>query len=76
MAYDPGFADYPQPSATPFASRVCANAFDKAAAPGTGDDIADGWSAGSIWYDSTNTKLYICVSAAVGAAVWKEITIT
>ena len=44
------------------------------AAPTTGDDANDGYSVGSLWYDTTNDKAYICLDTTVGAAVWKEIT--
>lgn len=43
------------------------------AAPGSGDDAADGYSPGSRWIDTTADKVYICVDSSVGAAVWKEV---
>lgn len=47
--------------------------FDATAAPGVGDDDADGFIAGSLWADRTNHKIYICKDNATGAAVWSEI---
>lgn len=44
------------------------------AAPGVGDDSADGYGAGSIWIDATNNEVYICESAGAGAAVWHTLT--
>lgn len=39
-------------------------------APTTGDDDGDGYGPGSIWYDTTNGRLYACRDASTGAAVW------
>ena len=50
------------------------NKLDGTTAPTTGDDSADGYSAGSQWVDVTNDVSYICQDATVGAAVWTEIT--
>ena len=44
------------------------------AAPGVGDDTADGYEIGSFWFDVSAKKLYVCFSAAAGAADWNEIT--
>ena len=49
------------------------NKLDATAAPGVGDDDADGYVAGSIWADRTNNKAYICTDNGTGAAVWQEI---
>jgi len=43
------------------------------AAPGVGDDNADGYSPGSLWIDATNSLAYICKSSAAGAAAWQLI---
>ena len=45
-----------------------------AAAPGVGDDSADGFVIGSRWIDTTNDKEYVALDVTVGAAVWKETT--
>lgn len=42
-------------------------------APGVNDDMADGFSPGSVWfYDS---DVYLCTDATVGAAVWAQMTL-
>ena len=46
--------------------------FDATAAPGVGDDTADGYGPGSLWVDATNNKAYIAESVGAGAAVWHE----
>jgi hypothetical protein len=38
--------------------------------PGVGDDSADGYLTGSRWINSANNTEFVCVSAAIGAAVW------
>jgi hypothetical protein len=48
------------------------NKLDATAAPGVGDDDADGYVAGSIWADRTNNKIYLCTDNATGAASWTE----
>lgn len=45
-------------------------------APTVGDDSNDGYSVDSRWLDLTNDKVYICLDASVGAAVWREVTVT
>jgi len=40
-------------------------------APSTGADSSVGYSVGSVWIDTVGNAAYICISAAVGAAVWK-----
>lgn len=41
------------------------------AAPGVGDDSADGYSVGSPWFDTTNDRAYMCLDPTAGAAVWR-----
>lgn len=43
-------------------------------APTTGNDSSQGYSAGSIWVDTTADRAYICLDASVGSAVWAQIT--
>jgi predicted secreted protein len=50
------------------------NNFGGTTAPATTDDNADDYSIGSTWVDITNDKSYVCVDAALGAAVWIETT--
>jgi hypothetical protein len=47
--------------------------FAATASPTTGDDSADGYSVGSIWIDTTNDRIFKCVDATEGAAVWIEL---
>lgn len=49
------------------------NKFDATTAPGVGDDVADGYGPGSLWYDATGNALYICESNGAGAAVWTAL---
>ncbi|MFA5378928.1 MAG: hypothetical protein WC455_24455 [Dehalococcoidia bacterium] len=42
-------------------------------APGVGDDIDDGYSAGSIWIYAGGPNIYVCESAAQDAAVWRQV---
>jgi len=44
-------------------------------APTTGDDTGDGYALGSLWYDINNDKVYVCLDASSGAAVWKDTTL-
>jgi hypothetical protein len=44
-----------------------------AADPTTGDDLADGYVTGSIWYNTSSGSVFICRSPALGAADWIEI---
>jgi len=46
---------------------------DATAAPGVGDDAADGFSPGSLWVDVTGDTAYVCVDSIAGAAVWSEV---
>jgi len=43
-------------------------------APGVGDDIADGYSVGSVWINVSADDAYICLDSTAGAAVWKKTT--
>lgn len=49
------------------------NKFDATAAPGVGDDVADGYGPGSLWMDVTGNALYVCETNGAGAAVWTLI---
>lgn len=42
----------------------------RSAPPSSTDDSTKGHTAGSIWIDTVAEVAYICVNAAVGAAVW------
>lgn len=45
-----------------------------AAAPQPTDDASGGWSVGSIWAAPASRRVWICLGASVGAAVWTELT--
>jgi hypothetical protein len=47
---------------------------DATTAPTINDDTGDGYTAGSLWVDVTNSKSYMCHNPASGAAVWIELT--
>jgi len=49
--------------------------YSATAAPGTGDDNADGYRVGSLWIDVTNDEAYRCVDDTTGAAVWIGTTL-
>lgn len=42
-------------------------------APSVDDDSSVGYSVRSFWFNTITSKLYVCVSSAVSAAVWNEI---
>lgn len=44
--------------------------FDGTAAPGVTNDVDEGYAVGSLWFDTTNANVYMCASAADGAAQW------
>lgn len=44
-----------------------------AADPAVGDDSADGYSIGSIWFNTTGHKAFIAEDVTAGAAVWRKI---
>lgn len=41
--------------------------------PGVGDDSADGYAVGSVWFNLTGGRLWQAKSVSVGAAVWVEV---
>lgn len=57
------------------AAGVVLNNFAATTAPTVGDDSADGYAVGSRWVDVVGQESYICLSAAVGAAVWSRATV-
>ena len=50
--------------------------FTAVAAPTVNDDVTEGYSQGSKWYDSVGQEAYLCVNATNGAAVWIMTTLT
>ncbi len=49
------------------------NNYAATAAPATTDDTSEGYSVGSLWFDTTNQVTYICYDATEDTAVWSEI---
>lgn len=41
--------------------------------PGISDDVTQGYTPGSRWYDVTNKRLYMCLDNSDGAAIWQQI---
>lgn len=58
---------------SPTAAEHYRNVNNLTAAPGVGDDTADGYQAGSLAVDTTNDRAYVCVDNSAGAAIWREI---
>lgn len=44
-------------------------------APAGANDNTQGYAVGSFWYDTTADRSYVCLDAATGAAVWKEVSL-
>jgi hypothetical protein len=49
------------------------NKFDATAAPATSNDNSEGYAPGSMWENTTDGRVYICVGNSSNAAVWREI---
>jgi hypothetical protein len=54
-------------------SIICKSNLKGATDPGVGDDIDDGYSVGSNWWNVTDHRLFVAESVATGAAVWRQI---
>ena len=52
---------------------ISKNNFNGATDPGIGDDIVDGYSVGSNWWNVTDHRLFVAESVATGAAVWRQV---
>jgi hypothetical protein len=50
------------------------NNYSATSYPITSNDSSQGYSIGSCWINTTSQNEFICVSASVGAAVWKSTT--
>lgn len=37
------------------------------------DDAGDGYTRGSLWLNSHTNRLFVCMSAVVGSAIWHEV---
>lgn len=47
--------------------------FTAAADPAVTDDVTDGYHAGSVWFNTTDNKLFVCQDPTDGAAVWRQV---
>jgi len=43
------------------------------AAPDADNDVDEGYTVGSAWFDTTNDEVYFCIDNTDGAAVWKQV---
>ena len=50
------------------------NNFAASVDPVVGNDSSQGYSVGSCWINTVSQNDFVCLSAAVGAAVWKSMT--
>lgn len=51
------------------------NNFTAILPPTITDDSNDGYTVGSVWYDTVTHRLFIAQSVSIGAAVWGEVTL-
>lgn len=54
----------------PFSGSGPLDNLSASAAPTVNDDTGDGYSVGSTWCDTTNDRIYQCIDASSGAAIW------
>jgi hypothetical protein len=47
--------------------------FVKTSDPGVDDDTGEGYHIGDIWVNTSNSKAFICIDNASGAADWDQI---
>lgn len=52
------------------------NNFDAASDPGATDDASKKYEVGSVWINTTGNKVWTCVDATDGAAVWVETQVS
>ena len=50
------------------------NKLDATDPPGVTNDVDEGYTVGSNWYDVTHDKAYVCLDNGDGVAVWTETT--
>lgn len=67
-------ADFYRAYAFPrFETRGLQHNLTATAAPTSSDDLADGYSIGSLWINVSADTVYLCVDNAAGAAVWRQL---
>ena len=52
---------------------ICKSNYNGGIDPGVNDDIGDGYSVGSHWWNVIDHRLFVAESVATGAAVWRQI---
>jgi hypothetical protein len=52
---------------------ICKSNYNGGIDPGVNDDIGDGYSVGSHWWNVTDHRLFVAESVATGAAVWRQV---
>ena len=50
------------------------NKLDAITNPTVNDDLVDGYEVGSLWFNISTSKVFQCLNATTGAAVWVELT--
>ena len=50
------------------------NKLDATTNPTVNDDAVDGYEVGSLWFNISTSKVFQCLNATTGAAVWVELT--
>ena len=50
------------------------NNFGAISNPLTTDDTNDGYSVGSLWANTSNGSVFVCLDAAINIAIWTEVT--
>jgi hypothetical protein len=72
LAFDPVAG---QPNLVPGAPTVLKDNFAANTFPTAANDNTQGYTEGSRWFDTTHNVVYLCMSAATGAAVWAQIVV-
>jgi hypothetical protein len=52
---------------------ICTSNFNGAIDPSVNDDVGDGYSVGSKWWNVTDHRLFVAESVATGTAVWRQV---
>ena len=52
---------------------ICKSNFNGTIDPSVNDDVGDGYSVGSNWWNVTDHRLFVAESVATGAAVWRQV---
>lgn len=65
-----------QQQAIEIAARIPKNNLEATTNPTTNDDITAGYSASSLWFNSVNLRVFLCVNNSEGSADWQDLTST